>query len=721
MLLGRRTVAVFLFVCLLTLPCLGATPAVEKLARSVTITRDSYGVPHIQGPTDSSVVFGYLYAQAEDNFWQIEDSYIGALGRLAEVHGEKQLNQDLLNRTLEITRLSKEEYDRLPPRMKELCRAAADGLNYFLERHPEVKPRLITRFEPWHPLAFTRYVLYQLFIVRQTGLDLPELRTATVDEGESPIGSNMWAISPSKSATGHTMLFINPHQPFFGPGQWYEGHLQSGEGWNLSGASFFGSPFITIGHNEYLGWSHTVNTPDNSDLYEEKFDDPARPLAYRYGTGYRMATEWSEVVRIKTDKGVIAKRFKFRKTHHGPIVAVRNGKPLALRSAKLEDGGRLEQSYAMGKAKTMAEFKAAVSRLALPMFNIVYADREGNIFYLYNGAVPKRSDKYDWSKPVDGSIEDTEWRGYHTMDELPQLTNPKTGFVQNCNQTPFTTTTEGNPRKEDFPPYMVREGDNARARISRRILSRSEKFTFDDWTRAGFDTHVIESETRIPEIVAEWEKVKAADAARAAKLEPVIAELKGWNHVSTIESKAMTSFALWFDRYERLKRDKAAKDSPFLMVRALEEVSAELSRDWGTPLVAWGEINRLQRAHTGGEEAFSDARASVPVAGAPGPLGIVFNFYTRPEKGQKRRYGVAGSSYVMVVDFGPKVTARSILQFGESTDPNSAHYFDQGRVYAKGEFKPAWYTKDEIAANATRTYHPGEAAKAVAAGAGGSR
>src|SRR5258706_8923203 len=212
MLLGRRVLAVFLFVSLLTLPCLAAAPEVEKLARSVTITRDNYGVPHIQGPTDASVVFGFLYAQAEDNFWQIEDSYIGALGRLAEVHGEKQLNQDLLNRSLEITRLSKAEYDRLSPRMKEMCQAAADGLNYFLKRHPEVKPRLITRFEPWHPLAFNRYALYQLFIVRQTGLDLPELRTAASDEGESPIGSNMWAISPFKSANGHTLLFINPHQ-----------------------------------------------------------------------------------------------------------------------------------------------------------------------------------------------------------------------------------------------------------------------------------------------------------------------------------------------------------------------------------------------------------------------------------------------------------------------------------------------------------------------------
>src|SRR6266404_2409939 len=269
----------------------------EKIARSVTIYRDSYGVPHIYGPTDASCVFGYIYAQAEDNFWQIEDSYIRALGRASEVYGERTLADDLLNRALEIPRLGKAEYDRTTGRARELSNALADGLNYFLAHNPQVKPRLITHFEPWYSFAFSRFTIYQQFIYGKSGLRVDEIKTAVqaldssaaagsstvslniplngFDEPESEpiVGSNMWTVTPSKSASGHALLFINPHQPFFGAGQWYEGHVHSEQGWNMSGASFFGSGFPTIGHNDVLGWSHTVNRPDIADIYEETFDN----------------------------------------------------------------------------------------------------------------------------------------------------------------------------------------------------------------------------------------------------------------------------------------------------------------------------------------------------------------------------------------------------------------------------------------------------------------
>ena len=704
----------------------------EKLARSVTIYRDSYGVPHIYGPTDASCVFGYIYAQAEDNFWQIEDSYIRALGRASEVYGERTLSDDMLNRALEIPRLAKAEYDRTTGRARELSDALADGLNYFLAQNPQVKPRLITHFEPWYSFAFSRFTIYQQFIYGKSGLKVDEIKTAVQaldssgaaaasttsalniplngfdePENEPIVGSNMWTVTPSKSASGHALLFINPHQPFFGPGQWYEGHIHSNEGWNMSGASFFGSPYPTIGHNEYLGWSHTVNDPDIVDLFIEKFDDAKNPLAYRYGGEHRNATEWTDTIKVKTDKGLDTKSFKFRKTHHGPIVAVREGKPLAIRLARLEEGGWIDEWYAMGKAKSMAEFKAAMAKCAIPMFNAMYADRDGNIFYVYNGSVPRRSTNFDWSKPVDGSNPEAEWHGYHSFDELPQLTNPKTGFLQNCNQTPFTTTTEGNPVKDSFPAYMTHESDNARAKISRRILFAREKFTFEDWARAGLDTTVLESETQIPELAGEWEKLKDKDAARAAKLADAITELKAWDHVSTIDSKAMTLFALWFERMAKFRTQKVTDD--WLKIRALEEVAADLNRDFGTWRVAWGEINRLQRIQSGGElEKFSDERPSLPIAGAPGPVGIVNNFYARPEKDQKRRYGVAGTSFVSVVEFGPKVQARSLLVFGQSADPKSPYNFDQAQLYSKKEFKPAWFTLAEIKANSKRVYHPGQ-------------
>ncbi|HXU09691.1 MAG TPA: penicillin acylase family protein, partial [Blastocatellia bacterium] len=328
----------------------------EKIARSVTIYRDSYGVPHIYGPTDASCVFGYIYAQAEDNFWQIEDSYIRALGRASEVYGERTLADDMLNRALEIPRLAKAEYDRTTGRARELSNALADGLNYFLAHNPQVKRRLITHFEPWHSFAFSRYTIYQQFIYGKSGLKVEEIKGAVqaldasgaaagsstvslnipingLDEPqEEPIvGSNMWTVTPSKSASGHALLFINPHQPFFGAGQWYEGHVHSNEGWNLSGASFFGSPYPSIGHNEYLGWSHTVNDPDIVDVFIEKFDDKKSPLSYQYGSDHRLATEWTDTIAVKTAKGVEPRAFKFRKTHHGPIVSVREGKPIAIK------------------------------------------------------------------------------------------------------------------------------------------------------------------------------------------------------------------------------------------------------------------------------------------------------------------------------------------------------------------------------------------------------
>ena len=718
----------------------------EKIANSVTIYRDNWGVPHVYGPTDYSVMFGFMYAQAEDNFWQIEDSYIQAIGRASEVNGERSFDQDVLNRQLEIVRLAQSDYAKANKTIKEMCNATADGLNYYLAKNPNVKPRLITKFEPWHLLAFGRFAQYQLFIFNRIGLKGDEKRASfmqaktaqllpttdhqppTTDEvdvwSSGLIGSNTWAITPKKSATGNAMLFINPHQPFFGPGQWIEGHVHSDSGWNMSGASFPGSPFPTLGHNENLGWSHTVNTPDIIDAWSETFDDATNPLNYKYGNSYRNATEWSETVKVKTDSGFDTRTVKLRKTHHGPIVAIRAGKPIAVRMAKFESAGSLEQRYLMGKAKNINEFRAAMSRCDVPMFNTMYADNKGNAWYIYYGAVPKRDPKYDWSKFLDGSDPGTEWQGYHKFEELPQLLNPTEGWAQNCNATPFLATAENakdNPDAAKFPKYMVTEADGPRSKMSRRLLGEKDKFSFDDWANASFDNRCIEAETLIPVIAAEWEKMKAADPAKAEKTAEAIQILKAWNARAEADSVGMSLFTMWaYTRMQPAAKQLTAK-LPFPENEVLNFVMGNFAKSWGTWKVAWGDLVRLQRVHTSGTlEKFDDNKPSLPVLGGPGDyVGIVFNFYTPFDspiaKGLKHLYGQVGHSFVSVVEFGPKVKARSLLQFGQRHDPNSKHYFDQAALYSKGQFKPAYFTLEEIKANLESAYHPGEAMARAAA------
>jgi penicillin amidase len=681
------------------------------LAQDVTIYRDTYGVPHVFGRTNASTMFGFAYAQAEDNFWRVEQNFIYSLGRRAEVAGESGLNEDRRNRALEIPRLAKEEYERLDPQMRAICDGFAAGFNYYLTKHPEVHPQLLTKIEPWYTLAFIRYNYYQNGFSRDQNLWTTEFQTAEIPrELKDNTGSNGWVVGPSNSESGHALLFINPHLPFFGSGQVYEGHVHSDEGWNFTGYTRFGFPFPYVGHNDNGGWVSTDNAADLEDVYLETFDDPKRPLAYKYGTGYRLATEREEEILVKTASGMETRRVKMLKTHHGPVVAAKDGKLITLRMAKFESDGWLRQWYDMTKANSLAALKRAIAPLNMLFGNIMYADRQGNTFYIYNGAVPRRDPRFDWSKPLDGSDPATEWKGYHSMSELPQLTNPKTGWMQNCNTTPFLLTSEGNPNPKDFPKYMVQEGDNRRGQISRQILMSRPKFTFDEWQAAAFDTRVMATATRLPELLTalkQPQKVSASenpeDLKRLAEASEI---LERWNRRATVDSVATTLFSLW---HSRISNNRSPSQPDAQQIRAaFEEVLVRLQQDFGTWRVAWGEYNRLQRLDESKDEKFSDDRPSLPVPGINGNDGAVFTFYATGEKGQKRTYGAAGASYISVVEFGPKVRALSVHTFGASGDPKSKHFSDQAVLYSHGQFKPAWFTLSEIKANLEASYHPGQ-------------
>jgi penicillin amidase len=699
-----RSAALFL---LLTAPLCAASDT-QKLARSVTIYRDTYGVPHIRAKTDAGAVFGLMYAQAEDNFWQLEQDLIRTVGRLAEIDGPSGLSNDILVQAWETEKRARETYARATPQLRALCDAFAAGLNYYLATHQQTRPVLLTRFEPWFILAGEHRG------PAGTGITAAERRRAfpalgaiveTGSQQDPDEGSNMWAVGPSRSATGRAMLMLNPHVGFFGGGQRYEAHLQSGEGLDVSGFAILGTAYIRSGHNRFLGWSHTNNYAQTADVYFESFNMIGDPLAYRYGREHRKAVEWSAPIRVKTEKGIEERSIVFRKTHHGPILGMREGQGLAVRAASA-GGGVMEQRWAMAKARNLREFQAALAKRALTGSNTMYADVAGNIYYLHGNAIPRRSTQYDWSKPVDGSDPETEWKGLHPFDEIPQVLNPESGWLQNCNSTVFLTTEgAGNPERSRFPAYMVPEPDTPRAQRSRAILTGTNKFTFAQWPALALDSKIGIAADRVRDLRESFAKLKEADAARAAKIADLVTTLADWDQVGRHDSVPATLLVRMETRATDLRR--TAANDPYLLVSALEQAKSGLESVWGTWRVPWGDVNRLQRIHTSGtQEQFSDDRPSVPVPGAPSFTGTIFTFGTRSAPGQKRLYGTVGNTYIAVVEFAKRPVTRSLLVFGQTADPTSKHWFDQAGLYSKQQFKPAWFDLPEIKRHQERAYRP---------------
>jgi acyl-homoserine lactone acylase PvdQ len=700
-------------------------------AAQVTIHRDEWGVPHIYGPTDASVVFGAAYAQAEDNWWQVEDNFVRAIGRGAELYGEDALLDDYLVHGLEISRRSIEEYERAPERMRRLYDAYAAGLNHYLKTHPEAVRRVLERVQPWHTLALIRFKYHHNEYLGYAGLRRDHSRRALararVDatgdaegsqtssalalpslawppdvrspNGDRALGSNEWAVAGSRTASGYPMLLINPHVSFFGLSTYTEVHLHSDEGLVFSGLTRFGFMLPYMGNNAHLGWAYTDNYGDHGDLYLEEFD--ADSANYRYGDGWRELTSWTGTINVRTASGLEPREFQFAKTHHGPILGLTDDdRPLAVRLAKLDEGGWFEQWYGMMRARSVQEWRASVALLHVPYMNTMYADRDGNILYIYNHAIPRRSLSFDWSRPVDGSDPATEWRGYHSLDELPQFLNPASGYLQNTNSTPFMATDGIEVGPQDFPAYMVGgETDNRRAQNSRRVLRKLYDLTLDDFARAVLNTRLIAADEWLDDLFGAFEEVERNDPAGAAPLAGPIAALRGWDREAATGSVPTTLFVLWTGT---VNPDRVRQTDGW--IEALAEVVERLETEWGTWEVPWGEINRIQRPDAAGHLPFNDTLPSLPVAGAPGWLGSVFTFHTRRAEDGKRHYGVHGNSFVKVVEFAPAVRARSIFVFGQNGDPASPHYLDQAELYSAKLFKPAWFSREEVESHAERTY-----------------
>ena len=698
-------------------------------SQNVTIYRDEWGVPHIHGKTDGDTAFGMGYAQSEDNFAQLELGFIIGTGRAAEIMGEEAVLSDWVVHSFENNELSKRDYENATPEVKALLDGYAEGINYYIEKHPNLERRLLEHVEPWYSLALIRRWYYlggflgrlnftkeeraaAFEAINGSSLKVTQLEIPKYDpEDRKEFGSNSWAANGSKIDGDGSFLFINPHLPAFGIGQTYEAHMLSDTGWNFSGYARFGYPLPYIGFNENLGWMSTDNYSNQEDSWIEHFDDIAHPLNYRYGDGVREATEWSGEIKIK---GGETRTLKYRKTHHGAVVAKRGGKFLSGMFATFDQPGWLDQWYNMQLASNIDEFTKAIEPLRMNFGNIMYADRDANIWYIYNGSVPIRNEKYNWNKPLDGSNPETDWMGYHTLEDLPQVINPISDMMHNTNTSPFNASMSSSDAKpENYPNYMVREKDNARARNARRILNKHDKFNFDTWETESLDTHMTQWTLSKPIFMSAFANSSAINPIRANKLSPIVALLDDWDGVATIESTETTIYVDWYEGiYLRKPRGYVATEEE--IVASLETTMDRLVVDWGTWKVPWGEMNRAQRPSLNekGEPVFDDDAPSIATPGVPSWSGgsqISFNIR---RDGLKKRYKTGGNSYTAVVAFpnnkSEKVQSKSIHVFGANGNPLSPNYMDQAKLLAAKTYKNSWLYLEDVKTGAIRSYHPGE-------------
>ena len=720
-----------LFVCLAFLAACAqksdtASSEGERLtarAQQVTIIRDDFGVPHIYAETDADAVFGMLYAQAEDDFPRIERNYIWATGRLAEVEGEAQIYSDLRARLYMTVDEARAAYESAPQWLRDLCDAFADGLNYYLLTHPEVEPRLLTRFEPWMPMFFSEGSIGgDIESVDTDGIAvfyggesrLADSQAAASSVLEEPRGSNGFAISGALTKSGNAMLLINPHTSFFFRG---EIHVVSEEGLNAYGAVTWGQFFIYQGFNEHTGWMHTSTDVDFMDEFVEDVFEQDGELVYRYGDEVR-PVEVSEVTLRYKDADTIRERtFPMYHTHHGPVTHTEDGNWVATK-LNWDPVNALIQSFTRTKLSNHEEFREMMKIRRNSSNNTVYADSSGNIAYYHGNFIPRRNPSFDFSNPVDGSNPATDWQGLHELDEIITVVNPENGWIQNCNSTPFTAAAEFSPRREDFPFYMAPDFENFRGLNAVRLLTDASDVTLDSLIDIAYESYLPGFEALIPGLIEAFD----ASADAPDNMSGAIDALREWDMRVDVDSVAMTLAHFYGVRYRRegelpvsLERasfiDKVtyhgeqSEHAERLVV--FSRVLARLEADFGRWDVKWGEINRYQRLSGDIDLVFSDDQPSLPVGMASNSWGALASFSANRYNDSKKIYGQSGNSFVAVVEFGDKVRAKSLLAGGQSGDPESPHFDDQAQRYADREFKDVAFYREDVEARATRTYHPG--------------
>ncbi len=704
----------------------------QQHAANVNIIRDDWGIAHVYAKTDADAVFGAEYAQAEDDFNRVETNYLNSLGRLAEAEGEGKIYQDLRQKLFVDPAELKKDYGASPAWLKQLMDAFADGLNFYLYKHPEVKPRVITHFEPWMALSFTEGSIggdierinlreLQAFyggttegVRRPPSAGTSARAIAELDEDREPRGSNGAAIAPSNTAGHHALLLINPHTSFY-----FRSELQmvSDEGLNAYGASTWGQFFIYQGFNDHAGWMHTSSGVDAIDEYLETITKKGDQYSYKYGAEERPVEVSTITVPYKSASGMAEKKFTVYRTTHGPVVREANGHWFAVKLMQ-KPIEQLEQSFLRTKARDYKSFLKTIELYANSSNNTIFADADGDIAYFHGNFIPRRDPRFDFTKPVDGSNPATDWHDTLKVNETPHLLNPKSGWLYNSNDAPWWAAGPGTFNKQDFPAYIDQGGESARTLHALRVFPARKDYSLESLIGADFDSYLPWFARTIPALLKAYDTASESDPLKS-KLRDQVAALRAWDF-RWAEDSVPTSLAVyWGTELERRNRNEARQAgmpiydyvatrlAPASLLEALATASDKLTSDFGKWNTPWGAINRFQRLDDQITPRFDDLAASIPVAFTSAVWGSLASFGARQYSNTKKWYGSSGNSFVAVVEFGPKVRARAVTAGGESGHPGSKHFDDEATRYATGNLRDVYYYRDQLKGHTEREYHPG--------------
>jgi len=686
-------------------------------AKQVQIQRTQFGVPHIEGETLAAAAFGFGYCQAEDHLLNIMRGILSVRGELSAAVGPGEANKnvetDFYNRQFRVHARAVASYHTLDADYRDMLAGFAAGLNYFVARHraevPDWIPEVTAHDIAAYGVAGVMRFAFNRGNILKDFLQAQGVKTTMFDHepDESLLGSNMWAFAPSRSQSGHAMLMGNPHQPWAPVSTYYEAHLIVPGRMNFYGSTFIGRPILTSGWNEFLGWSHTVNLPDLEEIYEVDLD-PDRADHYLFDNGSVPLTREEVTIRVRADAGVENRTRTYWHSPLGPVIHRTATKAFILRNAAYENFRPYEQWLKMCQTRNFAEFRQAVAMNTLPMFNICYADREGNIYFIWNGTVPALPHPAHRNESVPAHKTADIWTRIHSTDELPQLVNPPGGYVQNCNSPPYLTNLFAPLDPTRYPAYFGPNDLSLRTQHSLQLIHNDRKLSLDEVITLKHSPAMLLADRVKGDLISALK-----EASPSAEVAAGIRILEDWDNTVAADSRGGTLFECWWDHYFSKKRNAtdnfavswSASDptnSPRGLadtrraVMAFQAALEEITRLYGRADASWGEVHRVRKG-----------TVDLPVSGGSGTLGC-FRVLEFAEAEDHRHVANSGDSFVFAVEFSNPPRAQTIVAYSESDVPSSPYYSDQAPLFSANRLKPAAFTQTEIQAQLIKRYRPGE-------------